>query len=76
MAWHHLSDDTTSAPIHTLKKWVDRRGYERDCVGREPTGENVSKTHSVWRCGGCRALAVTSQGERPSGKCGKCGAPG
>lgn len=30
---------------------------------------------STWRCSECRALAVTAKGLRPTGKCGKCGAP-
>ena len=57
MAWHHVADESMTAPVRK-------------------TGQTVEKTHSVWRCGNCRALAVTSQGERPSGDCGKCRARG
>lgn len=76
MAWHHVADETTDAPEHALESWTDRYMRSRLHVGKRLTGRVVTKTFSVWRCGLCRALAVTKQGDRPTGDCGKCKARG
>jgi hypothetical protein len=72
MSWHHIRDEETVATKFELVDWVDRHGRSRTCIGKEPTGETVSKTHSIWRCGNCRALAVTSSQSDEPGKCQKC----
>ena len=75
MSWSHVKDETTTAPQYETKArtiigpWGSYQIKEDST--KNPTGGTVEKTHSIWRCTGCRALAVTSKGERP-GECGKC----
>jgi len=76
MAWHHVEDQETVAPKYELLPWRDRFGAARVHIGKKATGANVTVTHAIWRCGNCRALAVTEAGTRPTGNCGKCGARG
>ncbi len=76
MAWHLIGNETTVAPVHALTWVTTSKGVRTTCIGKTPTGGTVEKTHAVWRCGNCRALAVCGEGERPSGDCGKCGARG
>lgn len=74
MAWNHVADETTRAPAHAVRYFTDKHGQMMPYTTSEPTGEYVETTHSIWRCGSCRALATTNKGYPPSGPCRKCGA--
>lgn len=79
MAWHHVDDETIHVPQYEVQLVAVSHGVFgglKERSTKEPTGEVVEVTHSIWRCGNCRALAVCKQGERPAGACGKCGARG
>ncbi len=84
MAWHHVSDDTIRVPQYQTKVVSipvrDSSGsyYSRLVVRstKVPTGEVREVTHSVWRCGNCRALAAGEHRIPPDGPCLKCGARG
>lgn len=65
MSWHHV-EDTEPVPGH-FESRVERKD---GAVSVETSTETMAL--SVWRCGSCRALAVTHKGHRPDGKCGKC----
>lgn len=84
MAWHHVGDETTCVPQFATREGTYVReypgGWKQELPVTQstnmPTGEVVEVTHSFWRCGNCRALACTAQGEKPAGNCGKCGSRG
>lgn len=65
MAWHHIEDQDEQVREGKLFN----AGSKTD-----PRHEWSTKTLglSVWRCGSCRAMAVTMKGTQPGGKCGKC----
>jgi hypothetical protein len=79
MAWHHVEDSTIAVPQYEITITgapFGSTGYGRtvEASTRIPTGVVEHVTHSIWRCGNCRALACGKQGDSPPAKCGKCGA--
>jgi hypothetical protein len=65
VAWHHV-EDTESVPAAGATYWNGSKSSARKEAAR------ATIALSIWRCGNCRALAVTHKGEQPSGKCGAC----
>lgn len=64
MAYRHI-EDTQVAPSKST--FFGRSGTNPDLLI-----SNKTVKLSIWKCGHCRALAVTQGGEQPKGKCGKC----
>lgn len=64
MAYYHVEDTTPKAGSFTGRVGKGILGSKRV--------SNTTIAHSVWRCGHCRALAVTKLGDKPPAKCGKC----
>lgn len=83
MTWYHVGDETTVVPIYFTFR-VDRekdtpygpRVFTHEQLSNVPSGETVEVTHSIWRCGNCRAMACGAKGKAPRGPCQKCGARG
>lgn len=76
--WHHVADETIDVPQYEVQQVVvDFMGFGtlKERSSTVPTGEVRQVTHSIWRCGACRALACGQQGQRPATACQKCGAP-
>lgn len=84
MAWHHVEDKVTRAPKYRTKmvnvtKRLPHGGFRTITLNvstKEPTGEYVEVTHSLYRCGNCRALWCGEKSTKPDGKCQKCGSRG
>lgn len=66
MAWIHVED---SAPPSSGTTFT---GYGGNRNSKDTS--NVTFGHSIFRCYQCRALWVGKIGDKPSCKCGKCGA--
>lgn len=77
MAFHHIERTTTTAPRDLTRggqhRTIVRNGIEFDVPGAEPSvGGTVVTEHDIYRCGHCRALAVTLPDHGPPDTCGKC----
>ncbi len=71
MSWHHVED--TESKAGSMYAWQSEWTFGVQVPVRRHSSTTIAL--STWRCGSCRALAVTKKGVRPDCKCGKCGAP-